>query len=176
MRPSLQQIFEDRHQPAPGRTLLVGSNLHQTGKEDRRKRYQDCLGVDMLDGPGVDLVLDLEKPLPRRLGLFNHIECLSVLEHSRKPWLLAANLQRLLPSGGTLFVTVPFIWRVHNYPSDYWRFTADGLMALFDKIIWSEVVYSAKKMSPKSNLPKHTDEDGHPYIARTEILAFGTRA
>lgn len=175
MKLSLQDAFESRHERAPGRVLLVGSNLHQTEKEDRRERYADCVGVDMIDGPGVDIVLDLEKRIPRTLGMFNHIECLSVLEHSRKPWLLAANLQRLLPVGGTIFITVPFVWRVHNYPSDYWRFTADGLKALFDRIAWSDVVYASNKLSNKSNLAKYMDEECHPFIARTEIFAFGKR-
>jgi hypothetical protein len=62
--------------------------------------------------------------LPPGLGTFEHVDCLSVLEHSKRPWLLAANLERLMRPGATIYITVPFIFRkIHAYPDDYYRFT-----------------------------------------------------
>lgn len=118
-----------------GRTLIVGSHVYE-GREDDRARYKNAVGVDMIPGPGVDVVHDMEEPLPAGLGTFAHIECFSVLEHSRRPWLLAANIERLLESGGTLWVTVPWMWRRHGYPSDYFRFTTEGIKAIFHGIQW----------------------------------------
>ena len=34
---------------------------------------------------------------------------------------------RVLDQGGTLFLTVPFQWRVHEAPHDYYRYTPYGL-------------------------------------------------
>lgn len=118
-----------------GRTLIVGSHVYE-GREDDRARYKHAVGVDMIPGPGVDVVHDMEEPLPAGLGTFAHAECFSVLEHSRRPWLLAANIERLLESGGTLWVTVPWMWRRHGYPSDYFRFTTEGIKAIFPGIQW----------------------------------------
>ena len=85
----------------------------------------------MQEGEGVDLVLDLEESLPEGLGTFAHVECMSVLEHSKRPWLLAANPEQLMEPGATIFVSVPFIWRFHGYPSDYFRLTPEALPVLF---------------------------------------------
>lgn len=171
---SLDQ-FEALHvHPKVGRTLIVGSAIYGE-KEDRRKRYEDAVGIDMLEGEGVDRVLDLEEPLPADVGTFAHIECMSVLEHSRRPWLLAANLERMLEPGGTIFVTVPLVWRIHAYPSDYWRMTPEALKALFPSIEWSALKLAAERMRNGPGIPSVV-ANGHPYMARTETVGFGIRA
>lgn len=152
----------------------MGSQIY-AGKEDRRKRYQDVSGVDMLEGPGVDLVADLEEPPPPSMGTFSHIECMSVLEHSRRPWLLAANLQALLEVGGTIFIAVPFCWRYHAYPNDFFRFTFQGIEALFAAVQWSASAYAHKALTPTDTKIPGKKVDGFPYYPRTELLAFGVK-
>lgn len=172
---SAAEQFEREHvRPAPGRTLIVGSRLYENKSFDRRQLYRDALGVDMLAGSGVDLVHDLELPLPEGIGKFAHIECLSVLEHSRRPWKLAANLERLLIRNGTLHVQAPFVWRVHGYPGDYFRFTTDAIASLFDRVVFSALMYAHVDLK-KNNLLASVDVDGHPYFARTEVCGFGMR-
>jgi hypothetical protein len=99
----------------------------------------EYLGVDMQPGPGVDLVADLTEPLEeidRRLGgrRFGTIICLSVLEHCAQPFVMAENLTALLKPGGRIYISAPFAWRFHGYPSDYWRFTHEGVRKLFPRI------------------------------------------
>jgi SAM-dependent methyltransferase len=96
----------------------------------------DYTGIDMNPGPGVDLALDLTRPfeeLDSALGgrRFGTIFCLSVLEHCDQPFVMAENMSRLLVPGGQIFVSVPFAWKFHGYPSDYWRFTHEGVKKLF---------------------------------------------
>jgi hypothetical protein len=104
-------------------------------------RPGDYLGVDLEPGPGVDVVLDLTEDfslLSRRLpGPFASIFCLSVLEHCRQPFLMAANIQRLLAPGAALYVSVPFSWELHSFPSDYWRFTPEAVRLLFPEVEFS---------------------------------------
>jgi hypothetical protein len=167
--------FEQLHVRAqPGRTLIVGSKVYNE-KEDRRRRYADAVGVDMLPGDGVDAVMNLEEEdIASTLGQFMHVEVMSVLEHSRRPWLLAANLERALVPGGSLFVTVPFCWRVHAYPSDYYRFTIEGLRVLFENVDFSAAAYCAEDVLKGDRLPR-VKVGGFPYFARTEAAAFGFR-
>lgn len=167
--------FTARHViPTAGRTLIAGSFVTQ-GKEDRRAGYADAVGVDMRPGPGVDRVLNLERELPADLGTFAHIECWSVLEHSRRPWKLAANLQRLLVPGGTLHLTVPFVWRYHDHGGDFFRFTAHGVRSLFPGIEWRALEYASDCLRPDHYL-RAIEVEGYPYFPRCEILGFGVKA
>jgi methyltransferase family protein len=101
------------------------------------------VGVDMAAGKGVDLVLDLADDFERvDAGVggvrFNTIICFSVLEHCRNPFKMCDNLTRLLHEGGTAFISVPFSWKIHAYPDDYWRFTAEGVRLLLAGLDFDE--------------------------------------
>jgi SAM-dependent methyltransferase len=159
--------------PRAGRTLIVGSYITE-GKVDRRGMYPFAIGVDMRAGPGVDLVLNLEGELPAHLGQFSHIECHSVLEHSQAPWLLAANIERLLAPGGTLDFSVPFVWGLHSYPDDCFRMTATGVQLLFPGIEWDALLYAGRKLYAAGKTPRVRLEE-HIYVERTEVLGFGVR-
>jgi SAM-dependent methyltransferase len=154
-----------------GRVLIVGSRVYPT-REDRRELYDDVLGLDMLEGPGVDLVHDLEEPLPDKVGKFDHVDCISVLEHARAPWLVAANIERAMRPGATLYITVPFVWRLHSYPSDYWRFTPQALPVLFPRIKWTELgMVGDKVYGPNEKL--NIQKTPHPFLPRCETVGFG---
>ena len=165
--------------PKEGRTLIVGSRIFSE-RPDRRALYRDAIGVDMIDGDGVDVVYNLErKTAPKKLGRFAHIECLSVLEHSKRPWVMAANIEDMLEPYGTLFVSVPFVWRVHGYPHDYWRMTIDGLRTIFPRIDWKDrLKYGTVGYLTDNFLTKQVSgvmEDGSPIYPRTEVYGFGER-
>ncbi len=170
-----EQFEAEFVRPRAGRTLIVGSQIYR-GKEDRRQRYPEAIGVDMLAGEGVDDVVDLEEELPGwMVGAFAHVECMSVLEHSRRPWLLAANIERALQPGGTLYVSVPFCWRFHGYPSDYYRFTPQALPVLFAEVEWSALRRGAgERLLPDLKMPT-IKKHGLPHFARTETFGFGVR-
>jgi len=97
------------------------------------------VGVDLSGGKGVDVVLDLTEDFDavdaRLAGTrFNTIFCFSVLEHCRNPFRMGENITKLLEDSRTVFISVPFAWQIHGYPSDYWRFTPDGVKLLFPGI------------------------------------------
>lgn len=169
--------FESKFvKPKEGRTLVVGSRLF-SHREDRRKRYADAVGIDMEPGAGVDVVLDLEEPTPEWLGTFAHIDLLSTLEHSRRPWLMAANLEKLLEPDGTIYVTVPWVWRLHSYPSDYWRMNPGAVRHLFSEIEWSAMrIATDTDLWPEDQkkIPAVMQGDV-PFIQRAETCAFGRR-
>ncbi len=101
----------------------------------------EYLRVDMQPGPRVDVIVDLTKPFEEvdaKLGgkRFGTVFCLSVLEHCEQPFAMAENLTRLLEPGGKVCISVPFAWRFHGYPSDYWRFTHEGVKRLFPRLVF----------------------------------------
>lgn len=68
--------------------------------------------------------------LPFGDGEFDTVLCTQVLEHTPKPWVLFAEMSRVLKPGGTLVITVPFSYRVHSEPFDFYRFTRYALQSL----------------------------------------------
>jgi hypothetical protein len=134
-----QLLFIEKHAAKlEGPFLEVGSKDYGN-TQDLRSRFRgqgEYVGVDMEEGPGVDLVLDLTKPfdkINRQLNgrRFNTVFCLSVLEHCDQPFLMADNLTRLLAADGRICISVPFSFQFHAYPHDFWRFTHFGIMRLF---------------------------------------------
>jgi hypothetical protein len=93
------------------------------------------VGTDMAPGDGVDVVADLTAdfdglPESLRTTRFGAILCMSVMEHVRDIYKFARNLRQLLAVDGVAFVSVPWVWRFHGYPSDYWRFSPEALKFL----------------------------------------------
>lgn len=167
--------FEERFvRPRDGRTLIVGSKVYD-GRTDRRKAYDDAFGVDMLEGVGVDLVWNMERLLPAGTGLFWHVECWSVLEHAKRPWKVAHAIEQAMYPGATIYLTVPLIWRVHGYPHDYWRFTRSGVAELFPNIDWEVLANVSHMAKYNDSIPSMVDEEGYPFLARTEVCGFGMR-
>lgn len=164
--------FQRKWPAAPGRALVVGSKQYDE-KADRRRLYEDAVGVDLEDGPGVDWVHDMEQHLPACLGVFDHVDCVSVLEHVRRPWKMAESIEACLSDGGSILISVPFVWRPHAYPSDFWRMTAEALPVLFPRVEWLARRYlingKFRKVIPALG------GAGGPYLARTELLAYGVK-
>ena len=66
-------------------------------------------------------------------GAFDTVLSNQVLEHVADPRALWADMVRVLAPGGRLIVTVPFSFRLHAEPDDYWRFTPHALRRLCDE-------------------------------------------
>lgn len=90
------------------------------------------IGVDMREGPGVDVVCDVTRGHFAD-GEFQTIVTTETLEHVTEPWTAIDRMSRWLAEGGMMIVTVPFMFGKHDYPNDYWRMTGDGLRYLFER-------------------------------------------
>lgn len=129
---------------AKGPVLEIGSRDY--GNTPDYRGYfpgQKYVGVDLSAGKGVDRVVDLAGDIIQvssELGgiNFSNIICFSVLEHCRNVFKMASNMERLLEKGGHLFISVPFSWEYHAFPDDYWRFTPNGIRALFPEVDFPE--------------------------------------
>jgi SAM-dependent methyltransferase len=65
--------------------------------------------------------------LPFRDGTFDLVLSNQVLEHVSNPSTVVAELKRMVSWRGYLLLSCPFVWEIHNFPADYWRFTQQAL-------------------------------------------------
>jgi SAM-dependent methyltransferase len=80
--------------------------------------------------------IDIYSPLhqiPKPDGFFDAIICNAVLEHVANPEEVMHEFARVCKSGGFLYLGVPFLQPEHKDPTDYQRYTADGLALLAER-------------------------------------------
>ena len=123
----------DKHAHAkPGDKALdagCGGQPFRSTIESRGYRY---LSLDAVAAVGVqpDFLCALDAPLPsacRDAGPFQLILCTEVLEHVADWAAALANLRDLLSPGGTLIITCPFVYPLHEEPFDFWRPTPHAI-------------------------------------------------
>lgn len=119
-----------------GETLELGSydvNGSVRSLFADRERFPGYLGIDIRDGPGVDLRMVASDMHWR--NRFNVIVSTEMLEHDSRFWRTAIKIYFALKPMGHLILTTRNVgYERHDYPSDYWRFTADGLKELFQSV------------------------------------------
>ena len=87
-------------------------------------------GNSLHDNPFLDQQCDLTQPLPFSDGEYNTVILSDVLEHIPEPGHLMGEIARVLASGGTLIMNVPFMYWLHEEPYDYYRYTSFTLRRL----------------------------------------------
>ncbi len=119
-----------KHGLADRDTLEVGSlNVNGSVREFFSGSY---IGLDMRDGPGVDIVGTADA-LPFVAGRFDVVVSTEMLEHDPAFWLSLAEMGRVLKPGGHLLLTTRGNgFGEHNEPSDYWRFMPASRDRLLD--------------------------------------------
>jgi hypothetical protein len=127
-----------------GPILEVGSKDYGSTSSFREfYSGREYIGIDMEPGKNVDLVIDLTEGVGGlQKNYFALGICCSVLEHVRKPWVFAEHLASVLRADGALYMSVPWVWRYHAYPDDYFRFSWRGVMELFPQFAWTNICYS----------------------------------
>lgn len=97
----------------------------------------EYIGLDWKGGAHdtsrVDVFADLTAALPLADGCADTVVAFQVMEHLPEPDHFLGECGRILRQGGTLLLTVPFMWQVHEAPHDYFRYTRHGLDYLLEK-------------------------------------------
>jgi len=95
----------------------------------------DYVGVDFVQGKGVDVVLDDPYNLPFDSDSADVVLSSSCFEHSELFWLLFLDILRVLKPGGLFYLNVPSNGDFHRWPVDCWRFYPDSGRAL---VTWAK--------------------------------------
>jgi SAM-dependent methyltransferase len=81
---------------------------------------------------GPDLFYD-GVALPFEDASFDTVLSVQVLEHTPEPQRLLEEMSRVLRPDGLMILSVPFSFRLHEEPHDYFRYTPHGLRAMCQK-------------------------------------------
>ena len=121
---------------APGARVLdagAGEGMYRPLFSAARYVAADlAVGDPDWDYRALDVRTDLAV-LPFPGGVFDHVLSTQTLEHLEDPAGFLREAARVLKPGGTLFLTAPMLFRMHQEPHDYFRFTAHGLRLLLDR-------------------------------------------
>lgn len=120
-----------------GRVIDLGCGTSPY-KEDILKVADEYIGVDwensLHDQSNVNVFADLTKKLPFDDDYADTVVSFQVMEHLPEPDFFLSECYRILKREGKLFITVPFMWHVHEPPHDYFRYTRYGLEYLLKKM------------------------------------------
>jgi SAM-dependent methyltransferase len=78
----------------------------------------------------IDQACDLNGPLPLEDCSTETVLLTDVMEHIENPATLVMEIARVLAPGGHLIASVPFMYRLHEEPHDYHRYTRHALRRL----------------------------------------------
>lgn len=87
-------------------------------------------GVDLEEGPGVDIALKSPYRLPIPSASIDLVLSGQAFEHVEYFWQTWLEMLRVLKVGGRIFLIAPSRGPEHKYPQDCWRFYPDGYRAL----------------------------------------------
>lgn len=92
------------------------------------QRLPGHIGLDRLKRAGVDLICDLNHPLPLAANSVEHVYAKSLLEHIDELEGLLSEVSRILKPEGTFYIYVPH-WSNPFYYSDYTHRRFFGLVS-----------------------------------------------
>lgn len=96
----------------------------------RHVYYPNVVNAEIWAAPSTDVVC-IGEDLPFADAQFDHVLCLAVLEHTKRPWIAAQEILRVLKPGGTVRIDWPFLQPVHGYPHHYYNATPTGTVSMF---------------------------------------------
>lgn len=115
-----------------GKVLEIGAGGNYL-KEDLKNNYNEWISLDYdLRSNSIDLRGDGQQ-LPFKEEMFNTVISVDVLEHVPNPEKFVAEIYRTIKPGGTVILSTPFFFYLHEEPYDFFRFSKYGLKTIFER-------------------------------------------
>jgi SAM-dependent methyltransferase len=131
----MTQAFQTYYDPSRHKKVLdVGSRQVSGHQLNHRQIISGSelayTGVDVVEGPNVDVVMKKPYRLPLSSKSCDIIFCGQVFEHIPYFWITFLEFARVLRRDGIILLKVPSRGHRHSPPTDCWRFYPDGMRAL----------------------------------------------
>jgi SAM-dependent methyltransferase len=106
------------------------------------------IGCDMREGLGVDRVEDVHC-LKMKSNSIGTILFFETLEHVENVYQAMKEIYRVLKPNGMVIMSSVLNFPLHDYPSDYWRFTPQAFELLLKGFVVYEVEFSGDFRFPE---------------------------
>jgi SAM-dependent methyltransferase len=132
-------IFAAKHL---NREEVAGKRLIEVGSYDVNGSVRpllshwkpaEYLGVDIKNGPGVDVVCNAED-IVKKFGAetFDIVISTELMEHVKDWRRVISNFKNICRTNGFILITTrSYGYPVHSYPYDYWRYEPEDLKEIF---------------------------------------------
>jgi SAM-dependent methyltransferase len=129
--PTIEEEIGDYVRYFKGKVLNAGAGNRDISHLVDGKLYNQDLenGPLSSDTRPLDFVGPIHK-IPVEDGFFDVVINNAVMEHVSNPHEIMREMHRVLRSDGILYLVVPFMQPEHKCPTDYQRYTLDGLKQL----------------------------------------------
>ncbi|HET8670973.1 MAG TPA: class I SAM-dependent methyltransferase [Candidatus Saccharimonadales bacterium] len=94
-----------------------------------KKKFATYVGADLAGNEDAELVIGPDGRVNAQDNTFDCVLSSQVLEHVTDPQLYLSEARRVLKPDGSLVLSTHGIWPYHPDPTDFWRWTVDGLQA-----------------------------------------------
>jgi len=126
--PGIEQEFGSSRHLFNGKVLNAGAGDRDISKMINGELFNQDIPHG-LHNANIDIYSPLHQ-IPKPDGFFDVIICNAVLEHVANPDEIMDEFARVLKDDGLLYLGLPFLQPEHKDPTDFQRYTADGLAAL----------------------------------------------
>jgi len=154
-----RSFIEETHRRQAGRILEVGSRA-RSGNVYKGifRNYEEYVGLDIIDGGNVDVVGDIHQ-LSRYFDAkrFDFVFSISTFEHLAMPWKAVLEINKVMATGGLMYIATHPTWPPHERPWDFWRFSEEGFQVLLNPVTGFEILECSSGL-PCSIIPFGKDE------------------
>ena len=109
-----------------------GTKKNSRSKINNNANIDKIISINIDKNSGADIIADLEG-LPFESNYFDSFLLLEVLEHVKNPNKVLKEINRVLKKDSTGLISMPFLYQIHEAPTDFRRWTRNQLINFFEK-------------------------------------------
>jgi SAM-dependent methyltransferase len=133
-RKNLHEFLRRELAALPDGSLILnvgaGGEIKNVINEVAARKNFDVVSADIASERNPDCLTDISQSSFSD-ATFDAVVIMEVLEHIPEPQRAAFEIERILRARGTLILSTPFIFPLHDRPRDFYRYTKYGLAHLF---------------------------------------------